>query len=330
VLAAGASYPQIAITVNVAANAPASVVNTATVSAPGDFNSANNQSSDVTIIEPADLTITKTHVGNFTRGQPVATYTIQVANIGAGVTNGPIRVTDAVPVGLDLPGAWGSGWACRTVSAGSIECTRSSALAGRTNAPPITLAVSVRNDAANSVINTARVDGGGEVNRSNNEAADPTTIESNVAPTIGSVTPSSLISAAGVPQTFTAVYSDANGYGNLVGVGFLVNAGPFASGGIYVFYNPTLNLLGLGTDSGSGTAGSCTPGSRTTLRNSQGSVDCASARVTGAGSSLTLRVTIVPAAAFASAVAKNLYMEAMDWNYPRTGLIQVGTWTITR
>ena len=52
-LAPGASYPPVAITVNVAASAPASVTNTATISGGGDVNTANNTASDVTTILPA-------------------------------------------------------------------------------------------------------------------------------------------------------------------------------------------------------------------------------------------------------------------------------------
>jgi hypothetical protein len=57
----------------------------------GDINTANNSASDVTIINAAavaDLTITKTHSGNFTQGQIGATYTITVTNSGAAATTG--------------------------------------------------------------------------------------------------------------------------------------------------------------------------------------------------------------------------------------------------
>ena len=50
-LPAGSSYPPITVTVNVAANAPASVTNTPTVSGGGAFNS--NTASDVTTIVPS-------------------------------------------------------------------------------------------------------------------------------------------------------------------------------------------------------------------------------------------------------------------------------------
>ncbi len=49
-LYAGASYPPIVVTVNVAADAPASVTNIALVAGGGDFNPANNTSDDVTVI----------------------------------------------------------------------------------------------------------------------------------------------------------------------------------------------------------------------------------------------------------------------------------------
>ena len=69
-LAAGAAYPPITVTVNVAANAPASVTNTATVSGGGDTNPANNTASDPTTINaaaaPTVTTGTATAVGTTT------------------------------------------------------------------------------------------------------------------------------------------------------------------------------------------------------------------------------------------------------------------------
>ena len=51
-LAPGASYEPVTITVNVAASAPASVTNTATISGGGDVNTTNNTATDVTTILP--------------------------------------------------------------------------------------------------------------------------------------------------------------------------------------------------------------------------------------------------------------------------------------
>ena len=81
-LAAGASYAPLTVTVDVAGNAPASVVNTVQVSGGGESNTANDTANDPTNILDVtpDLTIAATHVGDFTQGQTGATYTINVAN----------------------------------------------------------------------------------------------------------------------------------------------------------------------------------------------------------------------------------------------------------
>ena len=52
-LAAGASYPPITLTVSIAATAPNSVSNTATVSGGGDTNPTNNSGTDATSLEAA-------------------------------------------------------------------------------------------------------------------------------------------------------------------------------------------------------------------------------------------------------------------------------------
>jgi len=69
VLAVGAAYPALTLTVRVADDAPSQVANTATVSGGGEVNLANNSATDTTAITPrADLTIRKTHSGDFTQG----------------------------------------------------------------------------------------------------------------------------------------------------------------------------------------------------------------------------------------------------------------------
>src|SRR5207253_1513443 len=102
VLAASASYPSITVTVNVAANAAASVINTATVSGGGDTSAANNAASDPTTITalPPDLSIAKTHVGNFSQGQVGASYSITVTNGGTGPSVGTVTVVDTLPGAL--------------------------------------------------------------------------------------------------------------------------------------------------------------------------------------------------------------------------------------
>ena len=179
-LAAGASYPPITITVNIAATAPASATNTASVLGGGDVNAGNNTASDPTTIAPGpDLTVTKTHTAIVTQGQrgatPALDYTLTVRNIGASPTTGTVTLIDSVPPGLIPVSASGTGWTC-SISVQSVTCTRGDALAAGASYPPVTLTVDVESDAPASVTNTATISGGGDVNTSNNTATDLTQI----------------------------------------------------------------------------------------------------------------------------------------------------------
>src|SRR5439155_241419 len=173
---ASSSYPVITLTVNVAANAAASVTNTVAVSGGGETNTGNDSSSDATTINPAltsDLTITKTHSGNFTQAQTGATYTITVTNSGTGPTSGVVTVTDTLPSGLTATAISGTGWTCTLAT---LTCSRSDVLAASASYPAITLTVNVANNAAASLSNSVTVSGGGELNTANDTASDATTI----------------------------------------------------------------------------------------------------------------------------------------------------------
>src|SRR6266700_2963386 len=178
VLAANASYPPITLTVNVATDAPARVINSVTVSGGGDVNALNDTATDptITIPPPPDLTITKTHTGNFNQGQNSQSYTLTVSNAsGANPTNGTVTVTDPIPTGLPLDNIFALNWSC-SLNSGAVTCTRSDVLAGGSSYPTITVQVNVASDAPASAINTATVSGGGDVSPGNNTASDPTTI----------------------------------------------------------------------------------------------------------------------------------------------------------
>ena len=187
VLAVGASFPALTLTVNVAANAPGSVTNLATVSGGGETYTANDTASDpTTIAPPPDLTISKTHSGNFKQGDSGDTYSITVTNSGSGPTSGTVSVADLLPSGLTATTFSGSGW---TTSLSTLTATRSDALAASASYPSLTLTVSVAANAPASVTNTATVSGGGEANTANDTASDPTTITVVVPDVIGT-TPS--------------------------------------------------------------------------------------------------------------------------------------------
>jgi uncharacterized repeat protein (TIGR01451 family) len=124
------SYPVITVTVNVSGSAAASITNTASVSGGGETNTSNDSASDVTTVtQVADLTISKSHTGNFTQGQIGATYTLIVSNT-AGVTNGTVTVTDTLPGQLAASDISGTGWNCVLLT---LTCTRNDTLIGIPN-----------------------------------------------------------------------------------------------------------------------------------------------------------------------------------------------------
>ena len=193
VLDSGNSYPNLTVTVAVSATAPANVTNTATVSGGGELNAANNSASDPTsVVQIADLTITKSHGANFVKGAAADAYTIVVRNTGALPTTGMVIVTDVLPDGLTPTAANTgtiNGWAVST-NGQTITAARDDALAGGTSYAALIVTVAVAGDAPDSVINTATVSGGGELNTANNSASDPTTISApGTAPPVSSVNP---------------------------------------------------------------------------------------------------------------------------------------------
>ena len=163
-LNAGANYPMIAVTVNVAANAPSQVTNSVTASGGG---SAATTASDVTNVVPASgLSLNKSHSGNFMQGQTGATYTLVVMNsASAGTTNGTVAVTENLPSGLTLVSMTGTGWTCS-----SNTCSRSDALAANSSYPAITVTANVAANASSPLINSATVSGGGSASATANDS----------------------------------------------------------------------------------------------------------------------------------------------------------------
>ncbi|MDH3368290.1 MAG: hypothetical protein OEO17_10625, partial [Gemmatimonadota bacterium] len=162
-----------------------------------------------------DLTIAKSHVGNFIEGS-TGTYTITVTNVGNRATVDTLTVTDTLPAGLTFVSGSGTGW---TVSAvGQVVTARYPATLGIGANAGFTLTVSVGAAAYPSVTNTARVSGGGELNTANNIASDPTTVIRGV---IGKV------------------FEDANGNGvqdgtetGIASVTVVVTSGAFTGSGV--------------------------------------------------------------------------------------------------
>ena len=173
-VAPGGSLPPISLVFNIPISALSGYTNTANVSGGGESNTANNSAFDTTVVlAPADLTISKSHAGNFTAGNQ-GVYGITVTNVGTASTSGTVTVTDLLPGGMTLASFTGSGWTC--IGSTTISCTSTQTVVGGSSFPVINLTVNVPADAPASLTNTATVAGGGEFNTANNTVNDPTTI----------------------------------------------------------------------------------------------------------------------------------------------------------
>lgn len=112
----------------------------------------NFTTNDEYLVAWPNLTISKTHTGNFAQGQTGATYTITVANTGSFWSVGGATVVDTLPAGLTATAIDGSGWACTLAT---LTCTTSDHVPANTVLPAITVTVDVAANAPAAVTNTA-------------------------------------------------------------------------------------------------------------------------------------------------------------------------------
>jgi len=127
-----------------------------------------------------DLTVDKSHSGNFTFGSN-GSYLIRVSNQGTGPTDGTISATDELDPLLDYVSATGTDWSCGAVGS-TVTCTRTEPIAEGSYSD---ILLTVQPNGAGSLDNTASVSGGGESDVTNNQDVDPTTIDA--APTTSAV-----------------------------------------------------------------------------------------------------------------------------------------------
>jgi hypothetical protein len=138
-----------------------------------------------------------------------------------------------------------------------------------------------------------------------------------------SVTPSS---GSGAGASFAFQYSDTNGTGSLswVWAWFNTTLGSSANSCV-LYYQPSTMEVNLLNDAGTAWT-AATPGTGTTLQNSQCSVNLATTSVTPSGDSLTLNLPMTFQPAYAG--TQNIYMYAGDVSGSNTGWLQQGTWTV--
>jgi uncharacterized repeat protein (TIGR01451 family) len=175
-LAAGASDPPVTVTLSVAGDAPSDARFIGRVAGGGELNDANDSTYVLEYIAlKQDMTVAISQVGAFTAGG-TGRYTITASNSGAQPTDGsPVTVHVTVPSSLTVDAFGGNGWTCST---STMSCTRSDVLGAGSDYPAISMFVDIASNAPSSVVVTATVSGGGEVNTAN----DSVSITTPVAP----------------------------------------------------------------------------------------------------------------------------------------------------
>jgi trimeric autotransporter adhesin len=163
---------------------PGQTSGTTTYSAGADLVLLMAQIVSATSDPAVDLSVTKTHSGNFVAGG-TGQYTITVANSGAaGIEreDNTVTVTDTLPAGLTFNAASGTGWTCGAVGQ-VVTCTHAAPLNVGASFPPITLTVNVLEAAAANVTNSVTVSSAPsfDLDTGNNTDTDPTvTIDPNL------------------------------------------------------------------------------------------------------------------------------------------------------
>ena len=177
VLAGGAAYEGLTLTVNVSSTAPASITVGVAVSGGGEAAGAtSNDSVTYPYFLPtySDLTVNLSHSGSFTPGQVGALYTVRVHNAGQAPTSGMVLASVSLPAGLTATAISGPGWG--SCSTGTASCTRGDSLAAGASYPAITLTVNVGAGASGILSPVATTSGGGELITTNDTFTDSTTI----------------------------------------------------------------------------------------------------------------------------------------------------------
>ncbi|MBC7983956.1 MAG: DUF11 domain-containing protein [Candidatus Obscuribacterales bacterium] len=156
--------------------APGQTTATSVYSSGADFVLLTAKIVSVTSEPIVDLTIAKSHVGNFAVGTN-GVYSITVSNLaGSQPTDFPITVTDTLPTGLSYVSGTGTGWSCGATGQ-VVTCTHPGSVTAANSLPVITLTVAVGNAAFPSVTNNATVNTPSfDPNAANNSASDVTTV----------------------------------------------------------------------------------------------------------------------------------------------------------
>ena len=134
---------------------PAVVTARATLTADNDVNLVNNiQDATTTVIEGANLALSKTGSPDPVVGGANVSYTLNVSNSGPNAS-AAIVLTDTLPASVTYVSAAGTGWTC-SHAAGVVSCNRPGPHAVGAAIPPVTLVGTVT-AVGGTIINSATV-----------------------------------------------------------------------------------------------------------------------------------------------------------------------------
>jgi len=153
--ALGADVRSIVLTWRATVAGPAVINASAVLTADNDVNPANNrQNATTTVIEGANLALSKTATPSPVTGGGTVSYTLTASNAGPNA-GGAMVLTDNLPPSVSFVSATGTGWACAH-AAGVVTCNRSGTHAVGAAIPPVTLVGTV-NASGGTVTNSATV-----------------------------------------------------------------------------------------------------------------------------------------------------------------------------
>jgi hypothetical protein len=148
----------------------------------------------------------------------------------------------------------------------------------------------------------------------------------NAPPVTQSLAPVDSSINAGTEEKFVALYSDAQGYGDMEQLYFLVNDSRDTANCLYARYDVKGNNLYLADNSGTAWKGGFAPGSANVIKNGYAGLDCSKVQVISSGNTIKVkwRVTFKPT--FKG--RKKLFLCATDSEGATSGLVKKGWWQI--
>jgi fibronectin type 3 domain-containing protein len=324
-LAAGMAYGAITVTVNVAANASSPQVNSATVNGGNSASATANDSTTIIVEVPVPNVVGDTQAAATTAitgiGLVLGTVTTASSSTVASgnvISESPLAGTLVVTgSAVNLVVSTGPPTVAVPNVVGDTQAAATTAITGAGLAVgTVTMAYSAT-VASGNVISESPVAGTVVTAGS---AVNLVVSEGPGTPAVGSVTPSP---ATGLSNTFALTYSDTAGYASLSRVGAIFNPATGVSNSCYVLYYPSVNLLYLLNNAGTGTT-NITPGSGT-LSNSQCTISGSGTTVAKSGNTITLNLAVTASSTYTG--KQSIFMYADDVSAANTGWVDKGTWT---